>query len=186
MQSTAESRRTVRSLLMVLRIVMFAALIALSAKLTINLPGTPVPITLQPFMILLAGLSLGSREGALSVLTYLGAIAVGLPLDARGLGPAAFVGPTGGYLIGFVAGAFVAGFGRDRRFPAAFGCALLGVLAVYVFGFLGLVGYSGNAERAIMQGILPFILGDFGKAMLAAALVMLGRESRARWFTPLA
>ena len=76
-------------------IVIFAAITALTARVTIHLPFTPVPITLQTLAVLLSGLVLGSRGGALAQLTYLGLIATGLPLDANGLGAAAFLGCRG-------------------------------------------------------------------------------------------
>ena len=94
----------------VVGVLIFAALTALTARFSFRLPFTPVPITLQVLAVLLAGLVLGARGGAASQLTYLGMIAVGLPFTASGLaGPAAFFSPTAGYLLAFVPAAFVVG-----------------------------------------------------------------------------
>ena len=86
----------------------FTALTALAARITIE-TGGPVPFTLQVLPTLLAGLVLGWRDGALSQIAYVGMIALGLPLDARAIGAAALVGPTAGFLIGFIPAAAVAG-----------------------------------------------------------------------------
>ena len=88
-------------------VITFAAVTALTARVTIFLPFTPVPITLQTLAVVLSGLVLGARGGALAQLVYLGLLAAGLPVDAKGLGPAALFGPTAGYLLGFVPAAFV-------------------------------------------------------------------------------
>ena len=95
-------------------VVFFAVLTALAARVTIPLPFTPVPVTLQVMVVLLAGLVLGARGGAASQITYLAAIVAGLPLDARGLGPASLAGPTAGYLLGFTVGAFITGWLAER------------------------------------------------------------------------
>ena len=112
-------------------IAFFAALTALTARITIHLPFTPVPITLQVMVVLLAGLALGAKDGALSQIAYVASIALGLPFDANALGAAAFASPTAGYLIGFIAGAFVAGYlaerglNRNRALRLVVGVALI-------------------------------------------------------------
>src|SRR6266849_884728 len=83
-------------LIRVLRISLFTVLIAIAAKIAVPIPGTPVPITTQVLAVLLAGMSLGPIEGAISVIAYVGAIALGLPLDAKGIGALALVSPTAG------------------------------------------------------------------------------------------
>ena len=116
----------------------FAALSAVSARITVNLPFTPVPVTMQVLIVLLAGLVLGPQGGALSQLAYLAAITAGLPLDARMLGPAVWATPTAGYLLGFVAGAFAAGWVAERirgRLPGAeLFAGAAGILALYAVG----------------------------------------------------
>ena len=174
MQTFAQTR-LLRVLPLALRLSSAVILLALSAKITITLPFTPVPITFQVLAVLLIGLTLGSREAAASVFAYLAAIASGLPLDARGLGAAAFAGPTAGYLIAFLPAAMLAGLGRGRGTWQAFGIACLAVMVVYAGGALVMRGFVGSWQRAIALGVAPFILADFGKALLAVALIRLGR-----------
>lgn len=175
----AQSRRA--TLYLLLRISLAVFLLTLSAKITVNLPNTPVPITFQVLGVLLLGLTLGSREAALGVAAYLAAIASGLPLDARGLGTAAFASPTAGYLLAFLPAAAFAGIGRGRGTWQAFLVCCVAVLIVYIGGAAVMFGYVGSWERAIALGVAPFILADFGKALLAAALVRLGRALNIRW-----
>ena len=107
MLSTSSSRFRTSHLAQLTGIALFAEFTALTARVTLPLPFTPVPITLQVMAVLLAGLVLGPRAGAASQLIYLTTIAAGLPLDAKALGPAALTGPTAGYLMGFVPAAFL-------------------------------------------------------------------------------
>jgi biotin transport system substrate-specific component len=159
----------------------FAALSAVSARATINLPFTPVPVTLQVLVVLLAGLILGPRDGALSQLAYLAAITAGLPLDARMLGPAVWATPTAGYLLGFVAGAYAAGWVAERARGLLPGAELLagaaGILALYAVGAAWLTVFflHGNITAGFAAGIAPFILIDSLKAAAAALLSGAGR-----------
>lgn len=171
--------------LRVTRIALFVALTALSARFRIDLPGTPVPITGQVFVVLLAGMALGAREGAATMLAYLGLIAAGAPLDSRGLGAAALFGPTAGYLLAFVPGAFIAGLALRRAVLWNVLAGLLAVAVIHTIGTLGVAVYSKLPwSAAALLGSAPFILVDFGKALLAASLVKLGHEwlVRVRWF----
>src|SRR5438093_1674360 len=92
-------------------IVGFAIALAAASQVAIPLPGTPVPITLQPLVVVLAGMWLGPAAGAASMVLYLAAGAAGLPVFAPigAPGIARFIGPTGGYLIAYPAAAYVAG-----------------------------------------------------------------------------
>jgi biotin transport system substrate-specific component len=154
-------------------ILFFATLTALTARITIMLPFTPVPVTLQVMTVLLAGLVLGPRAGAASQLAYLAAIAAGLPLDARGLGPAALFGPTAGYLVGFVLAAFVVGW-LARRLASSRGgrflAGLAGVAVIHACGAGWLAVAMGSLSAALAGGVAPFILIDLGKAFAAAAI----------------
>jgi len=123
------------------------------------------------------GALLGSRRGALSQLSYLAIGATGIPYWFALGGPpgiARLVGPTGGYLIGFVAVAFVVGWlaerGWDRRVWTAALAMLVGETVLYIFGLLWLVHFV-PAERVLQVGLYPFVIGDLVK-IAAAALIL--------------
>ncbi|MEW6232088.1 MAG: biotin transporter BioY [Chloroflexota bacterium] len=146
--------------------------VALSAQISVPLPFSPVPVTGQTFGVLLVGALLGSRSGALSLLVYLGEGALGLPVFAGGTGGLVrLAGPTGGYLLGFVAAAFLVGWlcerGWDRRLPTAAMAMLLGNAIIYLFGLPWLAHFVGP-DKALALGLLPFIPGDLSKLILAA------------------
>lgn len=155
-------------------------LTALAARLTIPLPFTPVPITGQTFAVLLVGAALGSRRGALSMALYVLEGALGLPVFAGGTaGLGRLLGPTGGYLVGFIAAAFVTGWlaerGWDRR-PLTTALAMLaGNLVIYLFGLPWLAAFLGGRflgpKGALALGLLPFIPGDLVKLALATFLL---------------
>jgi biotin transport system substrate-specific component len=167
-------------------IVAFAALTALGARLTLELPFTPVPITLQVLAVLLAGLALGAKDGALSQAAYVGAITAGLPIDAGGLGTAVWARPSAGYLVGFIAGAFVAGrlaeVGDQRSRALRFAAALGGVAAIYAVGAAWLTyGFlAGDWAQGWLLGVAPFIVVDVAKAVIASALAAGARAALAR------
>ena len=156
-----------------LRIGLFIALTAISARLKIVLPGNPVPITAQTFVVLAAGLVLGVREGAASQIGYLILIAAGLPIDTNGIGAAAFASPTAGYLVAFVIGAALAGLGAGRTLPIRIGAAFLGAASIHLFGTAWLAVVLHSFDKALAADI-QFIPVDFGKALLAAALLYAG------------
>lgn len=156
------------------------AIIAISAK--IQVPFWPVPMTLQTFAILAIAAAYGMRMGVTTVLAYLAAGLAGLPVFAgAAAGPAYFVGPTAGFLAGFVIIAAVTGWAADRGWsqkPVSMGLAMLvGVAVCFVLGFawLGFVFVSaktGNtlgAEIAFNAGVKPYVLGDLVKIALAAS-----------------
>jgi biotin transport system substrate-specific component len=159
-------------------IVVLAAVTALTARITIDLPFTPVPVTLQTLAVVLSGLVLGARGGALAQLAYLGLVAVG-PFDSRGLGPAAFLGPTAGYLAGFVPAAFIAGW-LAERFSARnwwgnFVAAVAGALVIYGVGASWLASLLGSWQEAWLAGVAPFMVLDLGKAAIAAGVAESGK-----------
>lgn len=152
--------------------------IAVSAQLALRLPFSPVPITGQTLAVLLTGALLGSRRGALSALAYLGEGLAGLPVFAGGAaGAAPLLGPTGGYLAGFVAAAYVTGRlaerGWDRRAGTVALAMLLGNVLLYAPGLAWLARFVG-ADKALALGLYPFIAGDLLKIALAASLLPLG------------
>lgn len=156
-------------------------LIALAAQVAIPLPF--VPITGQTYAVLVVGAALG-RLGAASVALYVLEGAAGLPVFAPGGAPglARLLGPTGGYLIGFVAAAFVVGWlverGWDRRLLATLAAMLAAEVAIYAFGLAWLARFV-PAERVLDAGLTPFIGGDLVKVLLAAATVRAARSVHA-------
>ena len=160
-------------------IVGFAAALAAASQIAIPLPFTPVPITLQPLVVVLAGLMLGPVAGAASMVLYLAAGAVGLPvftpLGAPGL--ARFLGPTGGYLLAYPAAAFIAG-ALARRAPTLVGrwlAATAGTIVILVGGVAELGIVTQSFSRALAIGLTPFALLDVVKAFVAA--VIAGRKA---------
>ena len=140
----------------------------------------PVPITGQTFAVLLSGALLGSRRGALSQLTYLAIGATGIPYWFALGGPpgvARVVGPTGGYLVGFVAAAFVVGWlaerGWDRKIWTAGAAMAVGSIVIYAFGLAWLSRFVPG-EAALKAGLYPFIAGDIAKLALAALALPAG------------
>jgi biotin transport system substrate-specific component len=151
---------------------LFAALTAVSAWVTIPLPI--VPITLQTFFVMLSGVVLGPYFGALSMAVYLLLGFIGLPVFAGGQsGLGMLVGPTGGYMIGFILCPIVSGLiVRMLKDPGLiwYGLAMLaGDAVVFAFGVLQLsVVLHMPLDRAIVIGLLPFIPGDVLKVIVAA------------------
>ncbi|GAP06219.1 MAG TPA: biotin transporter BioY [Anaerolinea thermolimosa] len=148
-------------------------LIALSAQVVI--PLQPVPVTGQTLGVLLAGALLGSKRGAMTVLTYLLQGVLGLPVFAGGTsGLARVFGPTGGYLLGFVVAAFVVGWlserGWDRRFITMIFSMLIGNAVIYTLGLPWLAIYVGWGS-VMKLGLVPFIAGDILKVILAAMIL---------------
>ncbi len=155
----------------------FTLLTVISAR--ISIPIQPVPFTLQTLSVLLAGLVLGARDGALSQLAYLALIVVGLPVDANGVGAAALVGPTAGYLFGFAGAAFVAGLLVERgtaRMERRWLAGVAGIAVIYLCGLIVLKAVTGLSwDAAWAAGVAPFIVLDLAKAVIAAALAEGGR-----------
>jgi len=148
-------------------------LVALLSQLII--PIQPVPITGQTFGVLLVGAALGWRKGALALLLYVLQGVAGLPFFAGGAsGIARLLGPTGGYLIGFIFAAALTGSlserGWDRRFLSTLLAMALGNAVIYLLGLPWLAQAVGW-ERAMAVGLLPFLPGDAPKVVLAALML---------------
>ena len=154
---------------------LFGAGTAAGAYLIIPLP--PVPITLQTLFLGLAGALLGAKLGALSQLIYLLIGFIGLPVFSGGkAGLGVLFGPTGGYLIGFVAGAWVIGALVNIKRNAGFSwiCASLavGTVVIYLFGVAQLCLVAKlSFNKAIAVGVLPFLIGDAVKILATAFVV---------------
>jgi biotin transport system substrate-specific component len=159
-------------------VIVFSLFIAACAQFTI--PIGDVPITGQSFAVLLTGALLGSRLGAIAVIAYLIEGAVGLPFFAAGgSGIARFFGPTGGYLIGFPAAAFVTGafaeYGWDKRYYTAVIAMAIGSAVILLSGWaLYSVITNTPPHVSFMLAVGRFLPGDVIKIALAAAVLPTG------------
>lgn len=153
-------------------VVGFALLTAAAAQVTFPLWFTPVPITGQTFVVLLAGATLGVRAGAASQGLYVMLGAIGLPFYAGGEGGwSAATGATGGYLVGFVMAAALVGAlaerGHDRNPLTAIPAFLAGTAVIYLVGVAWLARVlQVGATEAMELGMVPFVLGDLVKVAL--------------------
>jgi len=156
-------------------IVGFAAAVGAASQIAIPLPWTPVPLTLQPMLVILAGMLLGPMAGAISMTLYLVAGAAGLPVFAPmgAPGVARFLGPTGGYLIAYPVAAYVAGLRAQKSisFAGRWIAGVAGIAIIYVGGVGQLWMVSGGGiARALQLGVAPFAALDVLKAFIAAAI----------------
>jgi biotin transport system substrate-specific component len=155
-------------------VVGFAVAVAAASQIAIPLPFTPVPLTLQPMLVILAGMWLGPLAGATSMALYLVAGAAGLPvftpLGAPGI--ARFFGPTGGYLLAYPAAAFVAGVLAQRAtsLSARWLAGVAGMAVIYLGGIAQLSVLNHSIVGAIALGVTPFAALDVVKAFVAAAI----------------
>lgn len=158
----------------------FGAVTAAGAYIMIPLP--PVPITLQTMFVYLAGALLGARLGALSQVVYLVIGIIGLPVFAGGkAGLGVLLGPTGGYLIGFIAGAYVIGKLVEMRQRPGFiwivFSMVIGTAVIYLFGVIQLSLIARlSIDKAITVGVLPFLIGDTLKIAVAALIAVRIRD----------
>lgn len=155
---------------------LFAALISIGAYIALPLPGTPVPIVLQNFFIIVAATVLGPLWGLVSICIYLLFGLVGIPVFSGGTGGISkLLGPTGGYLFGYLFAVPLMGFasrlGKGRH--VAVGAAgLLGTFVIYLCGLAWLKLSLGLGwEKALGVGVLPFLPADLAKVALAAFVV---------------
>ena len=152
--------------------------LAISAK--VEVPFYPVPMTLQTLAVLTLGALLGARLAAATVVLYLAEGLAGLPVFAGAVaGPAYLVGPTGGYLVGFlIAAALVGGLaerGWTRGWPLALAAMTLGHLVIFAAGYAWLAPMLG-AGKAWAVGVVPFAAATLVKTLLAAALAIAARR----------
>lgn len=157
-------------------VVVGVAALSLSAK--IQIPFWPVPMTLQTLVVLLIGAGAGARAGVVTVAAYLAVGAAGFPVFAgspeRGIGLAYMAGPTGGYLIGFLAGVWTAGLAKDCGWSHSF-LRLVGVFtlshALMLVCGVAWLAMSAGLANAWMFGFLPFTVATVVKTLLAATAV---------------
>jgi len=153
-----------------------ALFLYLTARISIPVQGSPVPITGQTFGVLLVGGALGFRRGLLAITLYVLLGVVGLPFFAEGKGGLIVIwGATGGYLIGFVVAGAVVGrlteLGWDRHIGGALGAMLIGSVLIYVVGLPWLMVVTGSSPaETIDQGLRPYLVGDAIKLALASVI----------------
>ncbi|MSO83917.1 MAG: biotin transporter BioY [Acidobacteria bacterium] len=175
--------RTIRGTAMVF----ITALTAAAAQISVPLPFTEVPFTLQPMVVLLGGLALGSRLALGSQVLYLMAGIAGLPVFASSVtlppGALRLLGPTGGYLLAYPMAAFLVGYlaerGFDRRYLTSVLAMLAGLAMIYGCGalWLGFFARPGSGttpiglQAALVAGVYPFIVADLVKLLAAAGIL---------------
>ncbi len=183
------SRNTIVDLVIPRSVAADVALIAAGAALTavaaqISIPASPVPFTFQTLAVLLVGAALGSVRGALSMGLYAVLGVIGLPVFAplkdgsHAVGLQAVLGATFGFVIGFIAAAFVVGLLAERNWSShavkMFVSYAVGSLVIYAFGIPVLAAVATGGDIAVAAGIMtPFLIWDAVKAIAAAALLPL-------------
>jgi biotin transport system substrate-specific component len=167
-------------------IALFVGLTALSAQLKFYL-NSPVPYTLQVFVVLLSGMLLGARDGAITQIAYTLLIAFGAPIAANASGGLSYLtGATAGYILGFIPAAFVAGYlvehGAARLWQRLI-AGLVGVVIIYLCGLTVLkFVLSVSWSQAWAFSVAPFIVFDIVKAIAAAGFTESGRRLIQRYF----
>jgi biotin transport system substrate-specific component len=156
-------------------VVLGAALVAIAAQIAVPLPGTPVPMTLQPLAVLVVGGLLGAHLGAGSLALYLALGAAGLPVFTPfGLpGIARLFGPTGGYLLAYPIAAYAVGrlAGDGRRWARVALGVLAGLALIHLGGLAQLGILTGSLRDAARFGTLPFLAGDLVKLGIAVLIL---------------
>jgi biotin transport system substrate-specific component len=163
-------------------VLLLAAMTAAAAQISIPLPFTPVPFTLQPMVVLLGGAVLGARLGMAAQVVYLLAGIAGLPVFAASAvlpqGALRLLGPTGGYLMSYPFAAFLTGLlaerGFDRRYLTSALAMGAGLIVVFACGVLWLAFFAGptaGLDVALRTGFYPFIPADIFKVLVAAAVM---------------
>lgn len=166
---------TSRTLRRTLAVLLGTALVAAAAQASVPLPGTPVPMTLQPLAVLLVGGLLGPSLGATSLVLYLALGAAGLPVFTPvGLpGLARLLGPTGGYLLAYPLAAAAVGrlVADGRQLPRVALACLAGMVLIHLGGLAQLLLLTGSLRIAARFGTIPFVGGDLLKVGLAALVL---------------
>jgi biotin transport system substrate-specific component len=154
------------------RSALFIAVTAICSWISIPIPGTSVPINLATFAVILAGLVLGPKDGPISIIVFLALGAIGIPVFHSFTGGMGVVfGPTGGFLIGYIFLALLAGIGgaREKNKIANYILfTLIGEVLLYAFGSAWFIFQAGsNVQTALLSCVVPFIPGDILKMILA-------------------
>jgi biotin transport system substrate-specific component len=178
---TIAARPDVSTAIRAAAVLFVTVLTIVAAQISIPLPFTPVPFTLQPMVVLLGGAALGARLGMSSQILYLAAGIAGLPVFAASAvlppGVARLLGPTGGYLLSYPFAAFVTGYfaerGFDRRYLTSLAAMAAGLAVVFAFGVAWLAWGPPRAglSTALAGGFFPFVIADGIKLLVAAAIL---------------
>ena len=158
----------------VLALLLGVAVVAIAAQIAIPLPGTPVPMTLQPLAVLLVGGMLGPRLGAGSLLVYLALGATGLPVFTPfgAPGVARLFGPTGGYLLAYPIAAYAVGkLAGGRRWIRVALAVLVGLALIHLGGLAQLLIITHSLHDAARLGTWPFLVGDLAKLVIAGIVL---------------
>ena len=181
--TTVSSRADLSGAIRAAAVVFVAVLTAVAAQVSIPLPFTPVPFTLQPMVVLVGGAALGARLGMASQILYLAAGIAGLPVFATSAvlpqGFLRLLGPTGGFLMAYPFAAFVAGWlaerGFDRRYITSVIAMAAGLTLVFAVGIAWLAWFATPApvglSKALQLGLYPFVVVDILKILLAATVL---------------
>ena len=193
MLSTLVAGSTLDRAIKAAAVLLVTALTAIAAQISVPLPFTPVPFTLQPMVVLLGGAALGARLGMASQVLYLALGIAGFPVFAASAvlpqGALRLLGPTGGYLMSYPFAAFVAGAlaerGFDRRYLTSVLAMAAGLAVVFTFGVLWLAWFARPVQSglaaALRTGLYPVLPADIIKICIAAAIMpgvwaLLGRR----------
>jgi biotin transport system substrate-specific component len=181
--STLVAGSTLDRAIKVAAVLLVTALTAIAAQISVPLPFTPVPFTLQPMVVLLGGAALGARLGMASQVLYLALGIAGFPVFAASAvlpqGALRLLGPTGGYLMSYPFAAFVAGAlaerGFDRRYVTSVIAMAAGLALVFTFGVIWLAWFArpvhAGLGAALNTGLYPFLPADIIKICIAAAIM---------------
>ena len=155
-------------------VLVVAGIVLLAVSAHVKIPFYPVPVTMQTLVVLMIGMTYGTRLGGVTLLAYLANGAIGLPVFASGAGWAYMMGPTGGYLLGFFVSAIVLGqlaeMGWGKSLASTAAAMVIGNVVIYAFGVFWLSQMIG-LEKAFQFGLAPFIYGDLLKIVIAAGLM---------------
>lgn len=152
-----------------------SAVVMLAALSRFTIPLQPVPVTGQTLGVLLTGMMLGRKRALAAVITYIGMGLIGFPVFANGaFGLATLIGPTGGYLLGFIPAVFVMAWLGDKgwynKALTAISAMLIGHAIIFAFGLIWLANFTGW-QAVLATGLIPFLPGAVAKTLIAFALV---------------
>lgn len=158
----------IKNLKKILFVITGSLILAISSK--IQTPFSPVPATMQTFAVVLLGMILGTKLATITVVLYLFEGLIGLPVFAKGGGAIYFMGPTSGYLFGFIFGAFIAGYIKSSNgFSKNFSYLILSIASMYLFGLIWLwlfIGLDKSFMEIFALGAKPFLLIEFYKILI--------------------